>query len=344
MSDRGRLTDNEITDLLRRRSASPAPDELASTVLDFLASERVHHPHRTTRRSAGRPLMLLAAAATVVLVGGALAAGSGLLRPPAVVKPVTAPSLAPLANASPNPTLPSPTKLATASPSPTPTPIVWTAASLTEDWPSPVRTEPSGPPIVVPTFLKVVYTHCPGSECGVQADWGDPFLDPIGDTGSAVNPWADIKAVTFCGPTCLSVRRISSPPPAVDPRQLWIAYGVVVDTDGDGVPDWRYGVDNVPLDKTDSQPDRSWRTDLHTGRTNYAVGDHVALRDGEPGPVFYPWADGFKFGAETTGGGIVGGLPKRFYAWTAVIRDGQVVAIDYAPDTGWLVPSPTAKH
>ena len=101
-------------------------------------------------------------------------------------------------------------------------------------------------------------------------------MDPTGDTGSADNRWADIKAVTFCGSTCLSIGRVSDPPVAVDPRQLWIAYGVVVDTDGDGVPDWRYGVDNVPLDKTDSQPDRSWRTDLHTGRTDSAVGDHIA--------------------------------------------------------------------
>ncbi len=33
----------------------------------------------------------------------------------------------------------------------------------------------------------------------------------------------------------------------VDPRQVWYAYGVVVDTDGDGVADYRYGIDNVPV-------------------------------------------------------------------------------------------------
>ena len=31
------------------------------------------------------------------------------------------------------------------------------------------------------------------------------------------------------------------------------------------------------------------------------------------------------------------------YAWASVIVDGRVVATDYAPDTGWLLPSPDAK-
>jgi hypothetical protein len=26
----------------------------------------------------------------------------------------------------------------------------------------------------------------------------------------------------------------------------------------------------------------------------------------------------------------------RFYLWASVIRDGQIVATDYAPDVGWL--------
>ena len=141
----------------------------------------------------------------------------------------------------------------------------------------------------------------------------------------------------------MSIERVSDPPFAVDPRQLWIAYGVVVDTDGDGVPDWRDGVDNVPLDKTEPFPDstRWWRTDLHTGRTDSAVGDHISL---QPSGVFWPGAaGGLTFGADNAGIGQVGGMPKRFYAWASVIQDGRVVATDYAPDAGWLAPSADAK-
>jgi hypothetical protein len=40
----------------------------------------------------------------------------------------------------------------------------------------------------------------------------------------------------------------------LDPTEQWIAYGVVTDEDGDGVPDWRYGTDNMPADAAESGP------------------------------------------------------------------------------------------
>ncbi len=93
MNEPSRLSDREITDMLRRRSARPAPDGLASAVLESLASERARHSVRTAGRPAKRPLVLLAAAA-LLLVGGAMAVGSGLVRLPSVVPPVPVPSLA----------------------------------------------------------------------------------------------------------------------------------------------------------------------------------------------------------------------------------------------------------
>jgi hypothetical protein len=93
MNEPSRPSDTDVTDMLRRRSALPAPDGLASAVLESLASERARHPVRTAGRSAKRPLVLLAAAA-LLLVGGAMAAGSGLVRLPSVVPPEPAPSLA----------------------------------------------------------------------------------------------------------------------------------------------------------------------------------------------------------------------------------------------------------
>jgi hypothetical protein len=71
--------------------------------------------------------MTLLAAAALLLVGGAFAAGSGILRLPAVVPPLPAPSLAVLATASPTPT-------PSASPSSSPTPLsldlTWTKVDL----------------------------------------------------------------------------------------------------------------------------------------------------------------------------------------------------------------------
>ena len=91
MNEPSRLSDSAITDLLRRRSAGPAPDELASAILESLDSERVRNPTRATGRSAKRPLMLLAA--TLLLTGGGLAATSGALRLWSITPPEPAPSL-----------------------------------------------------------------------------------------------------------------------------------------------------------------------------------------------------------------------------------------------------------
>ena len=53
-----------------------------------------------------------------------------------------------------------------------------------------------------------------------------------------------------------------------DPRDEWLAYGVVVDGTGDGRPAARYGVDNAyGIDDASvaAQFGRVWRMDLTTG-------------------------------------------------------------------------------
>jgi hypothetical protein len=139
----------------------------------------------------------------------------------------------------------------------------------------------------------------------------------------------------------------------VDPTEQWIAHGVVTDEDGDGVPDWRYGIDNMPADAAESGPPRrGWRTNLHTGQTEAGPehGDPVWLNGGgfksglpldsadwEPDAIF-------RFGGavETTQGSQGWGfeLDMPFYTWASVIVNGRVVATDYAPDSGWLVATP----
>jgi hypothetical protein len=145
----------------------------------------------------------------------------------------------------------------------------------------------------------------------------------------------------------------------VDPSKAWTAYGVVVDDDRDGVPDWRYGIDNLPRTPGDEKGHhREWRTDLHTGRTEWAVDSDGArvstyLETGYPAEGdregFRTGRDGarFRFGhvSDTTQGTVTRGVKVNMplYAWASVIVDGRVVATDYAPDAGWLLPSPGSK-
>ena len=128
-----------------------------------------------------------------------------------------------------------------------------------------------------------------------------------------------------------------------------MAFGIVFDDDRDGVADWRYGMDNRPGTKDEGSQNtkaRAWRTDLHTGRTDttppYYSGAEGGLLD-----TYWDYSDHsatFAFGGEVTGGGSAGKkLDMPFYVWASVIQDGRVVATDYAPDVGWLNPSPDAK-
>jgi hypothetical protein len=279
----------------------------------------------------GRGMTLLAAAAMVALVGGALATGSGVLRLRSNVPP--APSLGPLAIASPDATTPRPSATNAPAPSATAAPILWSAARLKQDWPAPVRQEPAGGASVTPTTVA--------------------YFDPSGDTGSDATPYVDILEADG-GSDALEFRLMSKAP-VVDPSQTWIAYGVVVDTNGDGVPDWRYGIDNLP-----GGDHRAWRTDLHTDRTDVNLGPlpnyggtHADFLDQVGSAHFgsgYPAGDGsntarflFYVTGDLTGGRsfkMGAKLNKPFYVWASVIQDGRVVATDYAPDAGWLVQEP----
>jgi hypothetical protein len=174
------------------------------------------------------------------------------------------------------------------------------------------------------------------------------YLDPIGDNGSDAYPCTDIRRAM--ADTVEVHLRLDSGQPIADPTEQWIAYGVVTDDDRDGVPDWRYGIDNTPvvaLGEGDSRT-RWWRTNLHTGRTEtgqmlgWSTGPWLAADFKSEYPGIESDA-GFLFGGAietTTGSGGWGfELDMPFYAWASVIVNGRVVATDYAPDAGWLVAS-----
>ena len=247
--------------------------------------------------------------------------------PPVDEKP---PREAPPPERSPTPSVhPTPGECAgsSAGPNEPASPLTWTQASLKEDWPAPVRAEPDGGAPVV---------TWPGLTLDKDGEAVRKYTDPLGDTGSECFPWVDIRDLE--GPWGFGLA--SNQAPVVDPAQQWMAYGVVFDVDSDGVPDWRYGMDNMPLDATGERPHRVWVTDLHTGRTESAAGPPYGAVVGDS---FYP--DGYGVRIGIFGPGRPGRLPKnveelatdvRFYAWASVIQAGRVVAADYAPDVGWL--------
>ena len=262
-----------------------------------------------------------AVVAMVVFLATGCATGQGVPSgATSPTSPVGGPTLTPTVRPSQSDAATGPT----ASPSSTSAPLLWTQASLKEDWPGPVRTEPAGGAIVVPLQEKA-----------------DGVPDPLGDTGSADHPWVDIQELR--GRVLIDLG--SNRPPFVDPIEQWIAYGVVVDDDRDGVPDRRFGIDNIPGTTPDNREHRVWITDLHTGRTEAAVGPPYVgeIYDSYfPGEIFGGAKLSFG-GGDIAGGGSRPGLLVPFYAWASVIENGRVVATDYAPDVGWLDPSATAK-
>jgi hypothetical protein len=229
---------------------------------------------------------------------------------------------------------PTPTPAAPPSLGPRPSgpagPLAWSRASLEEDWPAPVRPEPPGGAIVV----------------RLQENGDGVIPDPLGDTGSAAHPWVDIRELQGGGARII-IDLASNLPPLVAPTEQWIGYGVVVDDDRDGIPDRRFGIDNIPGTAPGSREHRGWITDLHTGRT--VVGD--AGNESVGGTRFDTYFPGewagigarLSFGVSLTNGGSIPGLVDPFYVWASVIENGRVMATDYAPDGGWLDPSDTAK-
>jgi len=267
------------------------------------------------KRLSGRSASPIAAVvATVVFLATGCASGQGAPSGAASpTSPVGGPTLTPTVRPSQSDAATGPS----ASPSPTPTPLLWTEASLKEDWPAPVRGEPAGDAIVVP----------------IQDEAREVIPDRLGDTGSAAHPWVDIRELRV-GPYVVTFT-LPNLPPDEHPTEQWIAYGVVFDDDCDGVPDRRVGKDNTPETLAGWGDNyRVWITDLHTGRTVVQEGDYV-------GDVYVgAWFHGrFSFGHDTTNGGGMKGtslVDRPFYVWASVIQDGRVVATDYGPDVGWL--------
>ncbi len=122
-------------------AATFEPGTIARAATASTQRRSVRMPWRLSVMRTSNRWSAVAAVIGVLMVGGALLMIQGGQH--AVVG---GPS--PTPSADPSPSQPaavvSPSATPTATPSPTPTPIVWTEASLEEDWPAPVRTEPAG--------------------------------------------------------------------------------------------------------------------------------------------------------------------------------------------------------
>jgi hypothetical protein len=209
--------------------------------------------------------------------------------------------------------------------SPDPVDLAWNPERVGQDWPGPLRAEPGiGAPIA---FV------------AIRSNEGVGYEDPLGDAVPAPLALVDIDMVniregcwsSMTREACIDFDLVTRPASSrLDPRNGWMAYGIVVDNTGDGHPDLRFGIDNA--NGAENAWGRMWVTDLHTGATQTfnsledpAVMDavfplagtdvterlgHVFVR--HPGPVF------------------------RFYVWASAIVDGRIVGTDYAPDVGWI--------
>jgi hypothetical protein len=213
-------------------------------------------------------------------------------------------------------------------------PLIWNLERAEPDWPLPVRPEPPGAPILV-TLEPAPSTL----EQGVPPPLGFPsFTDPSGDIGAFGPGWLDITTVWvhFTNTDPMSSSRVDfdlavpAPPEIPHPRERWVAYGMVVDVDGDGRADLRLGMDNAPRGQH-----RAWNTDLASGVTGADTGRPYGMAGEMYWDTWYP-------GEETSGRMHFNGQDlgdAYFYIWASLIADGRVVATDYAPDGGWIDPN-----
>jgi hypothetical protein len=198
-------------------------------------------------------------------------------------------------------------------------------------WTGPVRADAGGMPVL-------------SQSRDAETGWADGR--------DAAVPWVDIRAIHggFQAASNWHIQLAGWPPRAegLDPDQTVIAYGVVLDTNRDRVPDYEFGINN---DAPEAGDFRVWVTDLAAGHTNEKVGppygfpvefghpDEQDPDDTMNGQPFPPTVNFLFLGSSRPSGPPEEVLPSdqwQFYVWATVTEGGEVVAWDYAPDSGWL--------
>ena len=206
-----------------------------------------------------------------------------------------------------------------------------------EPYPAPLRDEPSFGPTIVPGRLFDVRRG--DTPEAVMPMW--VYDDPrdVGPNGIGIVDIVSVKlrkgGCRGADWTCIYFQPAAQATrPLADPRVDWVAWGVVFDRDGDGRADARFGIDNLPNGAL-----RAWLTDLRTGRTNAVVGGNGQTIDH---PTQWEGEVPFQTGTSLAGHGYAWlddastGPQAHFYVWAAAIRDGRILSLDFAPDTGWI--------
>lgn len=341
-----RQLDEKISSWLEAEAPGQLPNRVFDATFERTRNSGQHVGWRRFRWS--RPVTGFgsAVAATAIVLVGVLAVGVYFNQPGLFGRPASLASANPSPSATPETTQPeptptvAPTSTPTATPAPTeppptstPTPalITWNSQSALGDWPAPLRVELPGS----------------GVEAAerVNSQWR-VYNDAEGDTTPDDISEVDLSGVHI-GLGCVAGRpqlrcielallgQLEDPLP--DPEVAWYGFGIVLDVDSDGVPDYRYGVDNFntglgpcngPLGgPCETMPGRVWRADLHTGEVQV-----IAVPQATDDTLFgeFPTSD-FPVAVFH-----LKGLSGLFYGWSSLIADGRVVATDYAPNVGWL--------
>jgi hypothetical protein len=335
-----RQLDEKISTWLEAEAPGQLPNRVLSATFERTRESAQQGGWRRFRWSLPVSRFGSAVAATAVVVIGVMAAGIYFNQPGNVGRPGSVASASPSESATPDVTQPAstptaePTSAPTATPAPTPTStpapalITWNSQSALEDWPAPLRVELPGAGVEAVERVSSQWVQYTDAEADTTP--GDVSTVDLSTIHIGLGCQAGLPKLR-----CLELALSGQlPDPLPLPEDAWYGYGIVLDVDSDGVPDYRYGVDNTvtgvgPIDGSCdcSMTGRVWRADLRTGDVEVVAAAQASddtLLGELPGSDF-PMAI---FHLKNLGG--------RFYAWSSLIADGQVVATDYAPNVGWL--------
>ena len=205
--------------------------------------------------------------------------------------------------------------------------------------------EPSAAPDVADVHVEWTgpVRQAGGQGAVVTLEPGEDGTMAWSEAPDAAPRWADVARVSVTREFGNWFLQLGADPPrraALADDDGVLAFGFVMDTTGDAVADYVVGIDT----DADAPAVHVWLTDLANGATSERF-------SGPYGDPFDFWTsleaeDDPMPGERSPGGSFfnVGFAPAelfdldiaQFYAWSSLTVAGELVAWDYAPDTGWL--------